>query len=162
MRDTISTPPTPGITTSVTIDVERRAILVELPHPLGAVGGLEHREAAALEQAPRLRAHARLILHEQHASRAAHFSRLLDARERCSARATLGTAGQEHGRRACPSPARWRVALPPPDWRAIPYTVASPSPVPSCGPLVVKNGSKARSSVLSSIPTPVSLTSSEA
>ena len=44
----------------------------------------------------------------------------------------------------------------------IPYTTASPSPVPLSGPFVVKNGSKMRSRVSSSIPIPVSLTESTA
>ena len=38
----------------------------------------------------------------------------------------------------------------------IPYTVASPSPLPSPAGLVVKNGSKARSATSSDIPVPVS------
>ena len=44
--------------------------------------------------------------------------------------------------------------------RTIPYTVASPRPVPLPSCLVVKNGSKTRARVAASIPTPVSLTES--
>ncbi len=40
----------------------------------------------------------------------------------------------------------------------IPYTVESPRPVPLPTSLVVKNGSKMRACVSSSMPTPVSLT----
>ena len=42
----------------------------------------------------------------------------------------------------------------------MPYTVASPSPVPTPSPLVVKNGSKSRGLVSSFMPMPVSLTAS--
>ena len=46
-----------------------------------------------------------------------------------------------------------------PPWAVtIPCTTASPSPVPMPAGLVVKNGSKTRSSVAASIPLPVSLT----
>ncbi|HEY6809372.1 MAG TPA: hypothetical protein VI160_11365 [Gemmatimonadales bacterium] len=46
----------------------------------------------------------------------------------------------------------------PPLWRMMPYTVASPSPVPWPTALVVKNGSKMWALVLASIPVPVSVT----
>ena len=46
----------------------------------------------------------------------------------------------------------------PPDCSTMPYTVASPMPVPPSPPLVVKKGSKHRSIVAASIPTPVSTT----
>jgi len=42
----------------------------------------------------------------------------------------------------------------------MPYTADSPSPVPLPGPFVVKNGSKIRPRVTSSMPTPVSLIAS--
>jgi len=48
----------------------------------------------------------------------------------------------------------------PPCCFTIPYTVASPSPVPFPCPFVVKNGSKMCACVSSSIPVPVSLTDS--
>src|SRR3990167_6241068 len=44
----------------------------------------------------------------------------------------------------------------------IPYTIASPSPVPFPTPLVVKNGSNILSFVFSSIPSPVSETDTRA
>jgi len=44
----------------------------------------------------------------------------------------------------------------PPDCFTIPYTVARPNPVPLPGSFVVKNGSKMRALVCSSIPIPVS------
>ena len=50
----------------------------------------------------------------------------------------------------------------PPCCLTIPYTIASPRPVPLSGPFVVKNGSNTRSRVFSSIPTPVSETVSRA
>ena len=48
----------------------------------------------------------------------------------------------------------------PPLCLTIPYTVDSPSPVPFPISLVVKNGSKTRWAVSSSIPVPVSATAS--
>ena len=48
----------------------------------------------------------------------------------------------------------------PPDCFTIPYTVASPSPVPLPVGLVVKNGSKSRAIVALSMPHPVSVTAS--
>jgi hypothetical protein len=42
----------------------------------------------------------------------------------------------------------------------MPYTVASPSPVPLPGSLVVKKGSKIRAWVAASMPVPLSLTTS--
>src|SRR5690606_39536213 len=46
----------------------------------------------------------------------------------------------------------------PPDCEMIPYTIASPSPVPLPGGLVVKKGSNARATAAASMPTPVSVT----
>ncbi len=46
----------------------------------------------------------------------------------------------------------------PPAWVTIPYTVASPSPVPTPWALVVKNGSNARFRTSSVIPSPSSVT----
>ena len=48
----------------------------------------------------------------------------------------------------------------PPDCFTIPYTVASPRPVPLPFSLVVKNGSKSLAMVASSMPHPVSVTAS--
>ena len=48
----------------------------------------------------------------------------------------------------------------PPLCLTMPYTVARPSPVPLPGSLVVKNGSKMRARVASSMPVPVSVTAS--
>ena len=44
----------------------------------------------------------------------------------------------------------------PPDWRAKPYTIDRPSPVPVPSGLVVKNGSNARAATPCAIPVPVS------
>src|SRR5947209_7839054 len=51
--------------------------------------------------------------------------------------------------------------MPPPCCFTSPYTVASPSPVPFPGALVVKNGSNMRARVTASMPTPVSSTASQ-
>ncbi len=48
----------------------------------------------------------------------------------------------------------------PPLCLTMPYTVARPRPVPFPGPFVVKKGSNTRERVCSSIPSPVSVTSS--
>ena len=50
------------------------------------------------------------------------------------------------------------IASRPPDWRTSPCTMERPSPVPLPMPLVVKNGSAARASVASSMPSPLSMT----
>ena len=55
-----------------------------------------------------------------------------------------------------PAPRRLVMRIAPSDCAARPCTIDSPSPVPLPTPLVVKNGSAARFSVCSSIPTPVS------
>ena len=44
---------------------------------------------------------------------------------------------------------------------ASPYTIAIPSPVPAVDALVVKNGSKIRSTAAWSMPVPVSLTATQ-
>ena len=46
----------------------------------------------------------------------------------------------------------------PPILSTIPNEIESPSPVPSCGPFVVKNGSRTRSRISGGIPSPVSVT----
>ena len=53
----------------------------------------------------------------------------------------------------------WTLTLPPLR-RAMPCTVARPSPVPLPGPLVVKNGSKTRACTSGVMPVPVSVTES--
>ena len=57
-----------------------------------------------------------------------------------------------------PAPGSLSTAIVPPVCVTIPYEVASPSPVPSPGAFVVKNGSNARTRVSSSMPIPVSRT----
>src|SRR5271165_1378895 len=57
---------------------------------------------------------------------------------------------------AVPRPTSLRIDAEPPDWRAKPYTMLSPSPVPLPASLVVKNGSKARAATSGGIPVPVS------
>ncbi|MGC4000072.1 MAG: hypothetical protein QM767_22600 [Anaeromyxobacter sp.] len=59
-----------------------------------------------------------------------------------------------------PAPGALRTTTPPPDCFTTPCTVASPSPAPLPGALVVKNGSKTRARVASSMPAPVSVTES--
>ena len=61
-----------------------------------------------------------------------------------------------------PAPGALSAKIDPPLCVTIPYTVDSPSPVPLPFSFVVKNGSKRCESVSSSIPTPVSATSSTA
>ena len=57
-----------------------------------------------------------------------------------------------------PSPGVLRTVILPPWLVTMPCTTASPRPVPSPTPLVVKKGSKTRSRVAASIPEPVSAT----
>ena len=57
-----------------------------------------------------------------------------------------------------PAPSSLTTRIDPPDWLTIPYAVDRPRPVPLPCAFVVKNGSKIRARVASSIPTPVSLT----
>ena len=59
-----------------------------------------------------------------------------------------------------PTPISLYTPTCPPDCLTIPYTVASPSPVPLPGPLVVKNGSNARAFTSAVMPHPVSETAS--
>ena len=59
-----------------------------------------------------------------------------------------------------PSPSSLCTHMSPPLCLMIPYTVESPSPVPLPASFVVKNGSNIRCRVDSSIPTPVSVTTS--
>src|SRR5437867_435873 len=55
-----------------------------------------------------------------------------------------------------PAPTAVRIETDPPDWRAKPYTMLSPRPVPLPASLVVKNGSNARAATSGGIPIPVS------
>jgi hypothetical protein len=57
-----------------------------------------------------------------------------------------------------PVPGALSSAIAPLDWRAKPYTVLRPSPVPRPASLVVKKGSKARCLTASLMPLPVSAT----
>ena len=57
-----------------------------------------------------------------------------------------------------PQPGELCAQMPPPLCFKIPYAVARPSPVPLPAAFVVKNGSKMRACVASSMPTPVSVT----
>src|SRR5450759_2193950 len=57
-----------------------------------------------------------------------------------------------------PLPAEDWAQICPPDCRTMPWTVARPSPVPLPTSFVVKNGSKARARMASSIPAPLSAT----
>ena len=59
-----------------------------------------------------------------------------------------------------PCPGALSTAMCPPLCSTMPYTVDSPRPVPLPASLVVKNGSKMRAWVGTSMPTPVSLTDS--
>jgi len=59
-----------------------------------------------------------------------------------------------------PRPGSESTVMNPPACFTIPYTVASPNPVPLPVSFVVKNGSKARALVCSSMPMPVSDTAS--
>ena len=67
----------------------------------------------------------------------------------------LGSAGQN----VVPLPGSLSISRSAPCRCATPYTIARPSPVPR-SPLVVKNGSRQRRRVSSSMPMPVSVTSS--
>ena len=72
----------------------------------------------------------------------------------CAAGAVAGNVN----RTVVPSPAALMMSMSAP-WRwAMPYTMARPRPEPR-SPLVVKNGSRQRRRVASSMPAPVSLTS---
>ena len=62
--------------------------------------------------------------------------------------------------KAAPRPGSLSTVMHPPLCLTMPKTVARPSPVPLPAPLVVKNGSKMRAFVASSIPVPVSVTPS--
>ena len=57
-----------------------------------------------------------------------------------------------------PRPGSEEMLTDPPAWVTMPYTVARPSPVPSPLALVVKNGSKARSTTSADMPWPESQT----
>ncbi|RDI74538.1 hypothetical protein Gocc_1427 [Gaiella occulta] len=61
-------------------------------------------------------------------------------------------------RTVVPLPSRDSISTWPPLCSAMPYTVESPSPVPSPGPLVVKKGSNARARTSSLMPVPLSVT----
>ena len=80
---------------------------------------------------------------------------------RCAARrAGVGRRSAGRPRRSCPAPRSERRRMAPPLWRTMPNTVDRPRPVPLPGALVVKNGSKTRLRVASSMPSPVSVTES--
>ena len=61
-------------------------------------------------------------------------------------------------RNEVPWPGSLSISMKPPVCRTMSLTVASPRPVPRFTPFVVKNGSKTRAAVSSSIPMPVSVT----
>ena len=84
---------------------------------------------------------------------------------RGAATRVTATAPPAWGRRArtvVPCPGVDAIDTRPPALITMPYTVDSPSPVPRPRGLVVKKGSNARDRVASSIPIPVSATSSAA
>src|SRR5262249_43651729 len=58
-----------------------------------------------------------------------------------------------------PPSARFSAYSRPPCWPTMPYETDRPRPLPSPGPLVVKNGSKMRESTCAAMPGPVSSTS---
>ena len=92
------------------------------------------------------------------------ITRMRSAAEASDRRSSAGTDGaRASGTRivkAVPRPGVLRTSIRPLWLCTRPHTVLRPSPVPSSGPLVVKNGSKMRRCVSASMPIPVSLTES--
>ena len=69
------------------------------------------------------------------------------------------SARGRNSRKQVPSPGVLSTRTCPSDWRTKPNTIASPSPVPAPGALVVKNGSNTCGSTSVGMPLPVSVTS---
>ena len=69
--------------------------------------------------------------------------------------------GGSRMRRVVPSPIRDSISASPPDWAAKPWIWARPRPVPLPISLVVKNGSNARLTTSSGMPSPVSDTATQ-
>ena len=145
----------PGIETSVTsTSIRSVASRTELQRT-DAVGRRQHLEALALEDARRELAHDLLVVDDERARRRGDGPR----RGRPARRTALGASAS--GRcttNVDPFPGSVSSRMKPPLCVTVPYTLARPSPAPSPTAFVVKNGSKTRAFVSSSIPSPVSAT----
>jgi hypothetical protein len=79
-----------------------------------------------------------------------------------AASSASGSATGQNSLNVVPFPTSLYTSTCPPDCLTIPWTVASPSPVPFPNPLVVKNGSNRWAFVSSVIPAPLSVTARRA
>src|SRR5581483_1592523 len=119
-------------------------VLLELLERGAAVGHPAHRVALAPQLADQELAQVLLVVGHQHPDRRGHGCGL-PVPAGCSGRIT---------RKAVPAPTRVSTSIRP-SWSAtMPWAMASPSPVPCPGGLVVKKGSNTRGSTCSGMPGP--------